>query len=478
MCCLASTKGSGCVKEGWDLKSLMFNRIDVRLTVVFLFVGLVAPFIGIGYFYLVASSLLSQNTIMSAQEQLLLDGVAFFIILLIAVNTAILGFYLSRSFTRPLKEFLRATQELEKGNFSIRANIHTNDDLAQLSDAFNRSAIALGKMEEDRLQLDKAKSEFLSIVSHELRTPITPLKAQLQMLEQNYFGKLTERQRESLAVILRNTERLNKIIEDFLEISRIEAARLKFVFRKTNLEDLIHETVHFMEGFAKEKNITLMTPTMPLPSIDVDPDRISQVLRNLLHNAVKFSPRDSTIQIHATVQKDHVCFSVKDQGIGLTPEDQIRVFEPFYQVEGTLSRNYGGTGLGLTICRGIIEAQKGKIWVESKPGEGSTFYFTVPLVPVDEVEPIKVLFSAKAEIERKLKEEFMSTLGPMGMVEYNELKNKHALGKQDLMEYITSLEDQCILRSASALEFKSKVGKIFGEEIQQGKMDEIKKIGR
>jgi signal transduction histidine kinase len=461
------------VKEPFDLKKFFLNRINVKLSLLFLFVGLVAPTIGIGYFYLVASSLLPQNTEVFAQEQLLLDGAALLIIILIAVNTGILGLFISRSFTKPLKLFLQAAQEFEKGNFSVRVNIKTNDELAQFSDAFNRSALALSKMEEERLQLDKAKSEFLSITSHELRTPITPLKAQLQMLQQEYFGTLNEKQKESVKVILRNAERLNKIIEDFLEISRIEAARLKFAFKKTNLQETIQETVQFMEGFAKEKNISLIVNAEALPIIEADPDRISQVLRNLLHNAIKFSPSNSSIEIHAETQKDHVRFSVKDQGVGLTAEDQIRVFEPFYQVEKTLSRNYGGTGLGLTICRGIVEAQKGKIWVEGKPGEGCTFFFTVPLIPIAEVEPIKVLFSAKTEIEKRVREEFMVALGPMGIVEYNELKNKHALGKQDLLEYITSLEDQCILRHLPADGFKRNIAEIFGEERNKGEKKRI-----
>jgi len=461
------------VKEPFDLRKSFLNRINVKLTLSFLFVGLVAPAIGIGYFYLLASSLLPQNTEVFGQQEILLDGAALLIIILIAVNTAILGLFISRSFTKPLKELLSATQELEKGNFSVRANIKTNDELAQLSDAFNRSVLALGKMEEIRLQLDRAKSEFLSIVSHELRTPITPLKAQLQMLRQEYFGTLNEKQKESLEVILRNAERLNKIIEDFLEISRIEAARLKFAFKKINLQEVIQETVRFMEGFAKEKNISLVVVAETLPIIEADPDRICQVLRNLLHNAIKFSPLNSSVEIHADMQKDHVRFSVKDQGVGLTPEDQIRVFEPFYQVENTLSRSYGGTGLGLTICRGIIEAQRGKIWVESKPGEGSTFFFTVPLTPVEEIEPIKVLFSPKAEIERRVREEFTVALGPMGIVEYNELKNKHALGKKDLLEYITTLEDQCILRHAAADEFGRSIGNIFGEEGKKGENERI-----
>jgi signal transduction histidine kinase len=269
------------VKEPFDLKKFFFGRINVKLTLIFLLVGLVAPSIGIWYFYLIASSFLSQNPEIFLQQQMILNGTAVIIIILIAVNTMILGLIISRSFTKPIQELYKATQELEKGNFTVRANITTNDELTQLSDAFNRSSFALSMMEEERLQLDKAKAEFLSITSHELRTPITPLKAQLQMLQQEYFGKLTEKQKESLDVILRNTERLNKIIEDFLEVSRIEAARLKFTFRKTDLQETVKETVKFMEGFAKEKNIKLVVTTGELPNIEVDPDRISQVLRNL-----------------------------------------------------------------------------------------------------------------------------------------------------------------------------------------------------
>ena len=461
------------VKEPWDLKNFFLGRINVKLTMVFLLVGLVGPTIGIWYFYSISLSLLVENTEISTQQHMLLNYAAVMIIILIAVNTSLLGLFVSRSFTRPLKDLYKTAQELEKGNFAIRATISTNDELAQLSEAFNRSALALSKMEEERLQLDKAKSEFLSITSHELRTPITPLKAQLQMLQQEYFGKITQKQKESLDIILRNAERLNKIIEDFLEISRIEAARLKFAFRKTDLKQTIQETVGLMEGFAKEKNITLVVDAGELPIIEVDPDRISQVLRNLVHNAIKFSPSDNTVEVHAEVKKEHIMFWVRDHGCGLNAEDQIRVFEPFYQVEGTLSRKYGGTGLGLTICRGIIEAQKGKIWVESKMGAGSTFYFTVPLIPVDEIEPIKVLFSPKTQIENKVRDAFMVALGPMGVVEFNELKNKHSLGKQDLFDYVSTLEDSRILRHEHADEFKRNIGKVFGidlkkEDIEQG----------
>ena len=452
------------MKEPFDLKKYIMGRINVKLTLLFLLVGLVAPGIGIGYFYLISNSFLIENSEFFKQQQMLLNASALLIIVLIAVNTMLIGFLISRSFSKPIHDLYKAAQELEKGNFKIRTIIQTNDELAQLSDAFNRSALALSKMEEERVNLDKSKSEFLSITSHELRTPITPLKAQLQMMQQEYFGKLTDKQKESLTIILRNTERLNKIIEDFLEISRIEAARLKFVFRKTNLDETAKETIEFMTGFAREKNISLVSKIGQLPIIEIDSDRMSQVLRNLVHNAIKFSPSGSTIEINAELQQDFIRFSVKDQGIGLNTEDQIRVFEPFYQVEGSLSRNYGGTGLGLTICRGIIEAQQGKIWVESKPGFGSTFYFTVPITPIYDIEPIKVLFSQKGETEKKIRNELMNVLGPMGDIEFNELKNKHSLNKDNLIDYVCSLENQNILHHSHADELKKNIGKIFGEE--------------
>jgi signal transduction histidine kinase len=455
------------VKEPLDLKKFFFGRINAKLTLLFLLVGVVTPCIGIMYIYLIANSFLSQNPEIFLQQQMFLNITVLIIIILIAVNSIILGFIISHSFTKPIQELHKAAQELEKGNFKVRTNITTNDEFTQLSDTFNRSALAFSEMDEERLQLDKAKAEFLSITSHELRTPITPLKAQLQMLQQEYFGKLTEKQKESLKIILRNTERLNKIIEDFLEISRIEAARLKFTFRKTNLHETVNETIKFMEGFAAEKNIKFVVTTEEFPDIEVDPDRISQVLRNIIHNAIKFSPSGSIIEIRTELKTNHVQFSVKDQGIGLKSEDQISVFEPFYQVDGGLNRKLGGTGLGLTICRGIIEAQKGKIWVESKSGYGSTFYFTIPLTPVYEIEPIKMLFSKKTEIEKKLRDQFMVALGPIGIVEFNELRNKHALSREDLFQYIYFLEDKSILRQEHANEFKRNIGKIFGEERQK-----------
>jgi signal transduction histidine kinase len=445
-------------------KESRFNRIGIKLPLIFFIVGFVAPAIGITYYYTISTTLIGQNPEISTAQQGLLEVSAIVIIVLIAADAGILGYFISRTFTKPIGEFYRATQELEKGNFNVHVQIGSDDELAALGRSFNDSTQKLAHMTEEHQRLDQAKSEFLSITSHELRTPITPLKAQLQMLQQGFYGPLTDKQNESLTVILRNVERLDRIIEDFLEVSRIEAARLKFAFRPTKPHDIINDTVNLMQGFAHDKNITITIHSSSLPQIELDPDRVSQVLRNLLHNAVKFSPNDSTIDVTAENVKGFIQFSVQDHGLGLTPEDQIRIFEPFYQVEKTSNRKYGGTGLGLTICRGIVESQKGKIWVESRPGVGSTFHFTIPLTPVYNIEPIKVLFSPKAEIETKLLEQFTTILGPMGSVEFAELKSKHAIGKDDLYAYITSLEETYILRHETADTFRKTIQTIFGED--------------
>jgi len=219
-----------------------------------------------------------------------------------------------------------------------------------------------------------------------------------------------------------------------------------------------------MEGFAKEKNIEFNLLIDKLPIIEIDPDRVSQVFRNIINNAIKFSEENSKIEIAAELKKDCILCSIKDYGCGINPENQIRIFEPFFQVESTSRRRHGGTGLGLTICRGIVESQNGKIWVESKLGIGSKFYFTIPLTPIRKIKPIKVLFSQKSVIERKIREEFKTILGPLGDAEFDELKSKNALSKDDLFEYIESLTEQYIITPERGIDFKYKIDEIFGDE--------------
>ena len=450
------------MQKEFNKKNLFFSKINRKLTLLFVIVGFVAPALAVYYFYTVAVSSFTEYIFIEQISSF--NIIAIMIIILISINAGIIGFFVSQSISKPIKQLYNATLELEKGNYDFRVDIKTNDEIEELAHAFNLTSEALAKMEQERIEIDNAKTEFLSITSHELRSPMTPMKAQLQMLQEGYFGKLSKKQKESLSVIIRNAERLDNIIADFLEISRIEAARLKFDFRETDVKELVKDTIAFMQGFAKEKNVSLIDKVKNLPLIKADPDRISQVLRNLINNAIKFSDENNKIEVSAELKNDFILFGVKDYGRGISPDNQVRVFEPFYQVESSTRRKHGGTGLGLTICRGIVESQKGKIWVESQPGRGCKFNFTVPLTPVIDIEPIKILFSQKDVIERKIHEEFKAVLGPLGEVEFNELKNKNALSKDDLIKYIDSLNGLYILVPEKSEDFKNKIREIFGEE--------------
>lgn len=382
----------------------------------------------------------------------------FFLGALFILIASIIPFFILRSIYYPIKEVTSLAERIKEGDYSSRVNIKTSDELEILGDTLTSTAESLKSLEDERKQVDKAKTEFLSITSHELRSPMTPMKAQLQMLLQNYYGNLNSKQRESLSIVLNNTERLDKILLDFLEISRIEAARLKFNFIKVNLNDSVKELKKEMDAFLPEKKIVIELKLSDLPKIEADPDRVMQVLRNLITNAKKFSPNNSKIIVSSSLKGEQILFSVRDFGVGIKKEQQGKIFEPFYQVDNMYQHKSGGTGLGLAICKGIVESQGGKIGFNSEEGKGTLFYFTIPLEPVREIKPIRLLFSSKQNIEEKLKNIFLDVLGPIGALEFDNLKTK-GIFEEILMEYIDELYKKKIINNKE--EFKNKIRLVF-----------------
>ena len=226
-------------------------------------------------------------------------------------------------------------------------------------------------------QLELLKTEFLSVTSHELRTPITPMRAQLQMLLAEYFGKLTDEQKKSLSMVLRNTTRLDHLIGDIMDISKLQSGVMKFVLEKANLNKVVENAVETMKYKADEKSVILELKEDKIPEFIMDKDRITQVIVNLINNAIKFTDVTGRITVEVRDKKDKALIKVIDTGTGIAKEDQKRIFNPFEQVDSSRSRNYEGTGLGLAICKGIVLNHGGKIWVKSEPGKGSTFAFTL-----------------------------------------------------------------------------------------------------
>lgn len=226
---------------------------------------------------------------------------------------------------------------------------------------------------------DKIKTQFLSVVSHELRTPLTPMKAQLQMNLAGYFGVVTEKQKTSLEMILRNTQRLDRLIGDVLDISKLEAGVMKFDKDKASINEVVKNAIETMRQKAEDKNIELNLKEEKIEDIIIDTDRITQVVINLVNNAIKFTNPGGIINVDVSKSDTNAIVKIKDTGIGIKKEDQEKLFRPFVQVDSTYTRKFEGSGLGLSICKGIINSHGGKIWIESESGKGSTFQFTIPL---------------------------------------------------------------------------------------------------
>lgn len=246
----------------------------------------------------------------------------------------------------------------------------------------------LEKANQELRRIDAIKSEFVSVASHELRTPLAAIKNAIQLILQGKTGEINENQAKFLTMADRNINRLVNIINDLLNLSRIESGRISLNFESIPIRPLFEMVVSSLRPQAETKSIKI---EMDLPentlSVYADREKVEQILVNLIGNAIKFTPEGGTIRLRAQPfsdekQPDHlkkIAISVEDNGIGIPSEHLEKIFEKFHQVNGSLHRSVGGTGLGLAITKGLVEAHQGKIWVESKVGEGSTFTFTLPL---------------------------------------------------------------------------------------------------
>ncbi len=228
-------------------------------------------------------------------------------------------------------------------------------------------------------ELERMRAEFLSMVSHELRTPLTSVLGYTQLLERQLErGAPPEDLASRLRTIAEQTKRVNKLVEDLLDTSRAEAGRLALKFQEVDLTRLIRSTVDEAVAAAPEHRFTVNVPP-EAPHISIDPDRIEQVLRNLLSNAAKFSPPGTEITVGLRMDPERAVVSVADQGRGISREDLSTLFMPFHRIRRAGTREIKGVGLGLFISRSIVEAHAGEMWVHSELGKGSTFYFSIPL---------------------------------------------------------------------------------------------------
>ncbi|MBD2564054.1 MULTISPECIES: response regulator [Nostoc] len=230
----------------------------------------------------------------------------------------------------------------------------------------------------ERKQIERMKDEFVSVVSHELRTPLTSIYGSLGMLASGLLPTDSDQGKRLLQIATDSTERLVRLINDILDIERIESGKAKMEPEICDMVDLITQAVNVMQPLADKAGVTLSISALS-GQVLADCDRIVQTLTNLLSNAIKFSSAGSTVWLGAQQQGDEVVLTVKDTGRGIPTDKLESIFERFQQVDSSDSRNHDGTGLGLAICKSIMQQHGGRIWAESVLGEGSTFYVTLPL---------------------------------------------------------------------------------------------------
>jgi hypothetical protein len=236
------------------------------------------------------------------------------------------------------------------------------------------------------VEADRAKSEFVSTVSHELRTPMTAIKGYTDLLHAGAAGPINAEQKRFLSTIKSNTDRLTALINDLLDISRMETGRIRFEPRPLQIGEVVADVVNVLAGPAENKNLSLNYEVAAgLPDVMGDRDRLHQVLTNLIGNAIRYTLDGGEIDVKVYLVERAVRVDVRDTGIGIAPEDMAHLFERFYRADHPLVQETRGTGLGLSIVKMFIEMHGGRIWVESEPDEGSTFTFILP-IPVPEEE--------------------------------------------------------------------------------------------
>ena len=248
--------------------------------------------------------------------------------------------------------------------------------------AVERQAL-LRSLEMSRKQQLEFKNQFLSHVSHELRTPLTCIHQYVTILLDGLSGEVSVEQRDHLQTILRSVNQLGAMVRDLLEATRAESGKIRLERRCVSMADLVHLAVTMMQATAREKGVGLeMAVDESIPFVHGDPDRILEVLINLIDNGVKFTETDGSVRVQATrtpADPDFVCISVVDTGCGVKPEARALIFERLYQDPNAVDNHRKGLGLGLFIAKELVELHGGRIWVASEPGDGSTFSFTLPL---------------------------------------------------------------------------------------------------
>jgi len=309
------------------------------------------------------------------QAQMLVIGFALGSLLL-ALG---LGYSISWSLIEPVRRMDERFSELAAGNFSGKVSVSNQDELGSLAQNLNRMSDELGRLYRQLEAANRHKSEFLANMSHELRTPLNAVIGFSEVLQERMFGELNEKQADYVSDIHSSGRHLLSLINDILDLAKIEAGRMELEPSDFHLPSMLETALTLVRERAQRHGIALSLNVAPdVGVVRGDERKLKQVTLNLLSNAVKFTPEGGSVRLAAHANAAALEVSVTDTGVGIAPEDQALVFEEFRQVGSDSTRKAEGTGLGLALAKKFVELHGGTIRLESQPGRGSTFTFTLP----------------------------------------------------------------------------------------------------
>lgn len=289
--------------------------------------------------------------------------------LTVGVMALVLGSLLFRQITSPLRELSESAQTIAGGDLEQRVPVRSNDEIGRVARSFNQMAESLA-------EADAQRRNMIADIAHELRTPLTVIQGNLEALMDGVYD-LTP---DNVAAVYKQSIVLSRLVADLRDLALAEAGQLRLELKAVALGDLLAQVSEGLEVQARKKGVTLnLGIANDLPKVQADEQRIAQVLYNLISNALRHTPAGGTITSSAELREGRVLVSVRDTGTGISPEDLPHVFERFYRADRSRARSSGGSGLGLTIAKQIVEAHGGQIWAQSWLGAGSTFGFSLPL---------------------------------------------------------------------------------------------------
>jgi signal transduction histidine kinase len=278
----------------------------------------------------------------------------------------------------PLERLTKAVGRIKEGFYGERIEHKSQDEIGKLISGFNTMSETILAKEREAKKIDIAKDEFLAMITHELKTPLVPIQGYADMLLSGHLGDLTDKQRERISIIKSSSTTLLQLISDLLDVQKLELGQLKMRMDPAKVYETVEKSIQILRPQLDESNATILNEVNKDFVAIYDEERITQVLTNLIKNSIKaFKPHGGTIKIRADEDQTHIKVQVIDDGVGIPLDKQKKLFTKFYQADASLTREKGGSGLGLSICKGITEAHGGKISIQSIPDIGTTVTFSL-----------------------------------------------------------------------------------------------------